>query len=86
MGIVTQLAANPHVAALELASSIAEQGPRAVRAAKQLLNETQSVSPQVALLSESEAQVGLLAGPDQIEALNAHAEQRKPYYTDPEVS
>lgn len=86
IGIVTQLATNPHAAALELAHSIAEQGPRAVRAAKQLLNETQAMSPQDALLLESEIQVGLLAGPDQLEALNAHAEQRKPCYTDPEFS
>ena len=83
IGIVTQLATNPHAAALELAHSIAEQGPRAVRAAKQLLNETLAMSPQDALLLESEIQVGLLSGPDQLEALNAHVEQRKPCYTDP---
>ncbi len=86
IGIVTQLATDPHAAALELAHSIAEHGPRAVRAAKQLLNQTQAMSPQEALLLESEIQVELLAGPDQLEALNAHAEQRKPCYTDPEVS
>jgi len=83
IGIVTQLASDPHAAALELAQSIAKQGPRAVRAAKQLLNETQAVSPQAALLIESEVQIQLLAGPDQIEALSAHAEQRVPCYTDP---
>lgn len=77
LGLVTRLAS-----ALETAATIAQQSPRAVRAAKELLEKTLNCSVAEALQAESAIQLELLGGPDQREALAAHAEKRPPVYAD----
>jgi enoyl-CoA hydratase/carnithine racemase len=80
LGIVTKVCEDSYSTAMMIARSIARQSPRAVRAAKHLLNETQNSSSSEALLRESVKQFALLGGPDQREALLAYREKRDPTF------
>ncbi len=65
-----------------MAKQIADQSPRAVRAAKRLMNETRSVAVAEALKLESEVQAALVGGPDQREAMLARQEHRPARFAD----
>ncbi|MFF0815926.1 crotonase/enoyl-CoA hydratase family protein [Rhodococcus sp. NPDC003318] len=85
IGLVTHTAADPLAAALELAREIAGKSPHAVRAAKQLYDDTWTRSdPASALLLESELQVELMGSPNQIEAVSAGMAKRAPAFADPD--
>jgi enoyl-CoA hydratase/carnithine racemase len=60
LGLVTGVDDEPLEAAGELAATIAERAPQAVRNAKRLLNEAPDLDPAGALLLETELQLQLL--------------------------
>jgi enoyl-CoA hydratase/carnithine racemase len=83
-GLATHLADSPRDAAFELAREIAGREPRAVRAAKRLLDASGVVGVEEGLRLEEELQRSLLGKPNQIEAVRANAEKRAPRYSDPD--
>jgi len=84
LGLVTRIAADPHAEALALARTIAGQSPQAIRAAKRLCNEAPQLDVASSFRLETELQVGLLATPNQVEAVQAAVARRAPVFRDPE--
>jgi len=84
LGLATHLSEAPLDAAFELAREIAGREPRAVRAAKRLLDASGVVGVEEGLRLEEELQRSLLGKPNQLEAVRANAEKRAPNYEDPE--
>jgi enoyl-CoA hydratase/carnithine racemase len=86
LGLVTATVDDPLSAAQELARRIAEQSPDAIRATKSLFRESWSKDRDAALLRrEAELQLGVLAAPNQREAVLANQEKRAPVFTDTAV-
>ncbi len=91
LGFATQLADNPIAAALACATTIASKSPDAIRAAKRLLNERlldeqRSGCVAAGLRREAQAQIELLASPNQREAVAAKIERRAPCFSDPALN
>jgi len=84
IGLVTRIAADPHAEALALARTIAGHSPQAVRAAKRLCNEAPLLDVAAAFRLETELQLGLLATPNQVEAVQAAVTRRPPVFSDPD--
>lgn len=84
LGLATRVEADPLAAALELARTIAQQSPHAIRAGKRLYDEAPGLSTLEAFRLESELQVGLLGSPNQMEAVQAVMTKRAPTYRDVE--
>lgn len=83
LGLATHLSDTPRDAALELAREIACKSPDAVRAAKQLLDESGIGSVEEGLLLEEKLQRTLLGSPNQVEAVRGNVEKREPEFEDP---
>lgn len=83
LGLVTRSCDDPIEAALETAHAIAAQAPRAVRAAKRLLDESRGLDAAAALRLEADLQRTLLAMPEQMEAVQAVMEKRAASFEDP---
>jgi len=83
VGLVTQVHADPRAEALRMAHAIATQSPRAVKAAKRLLNAMNDQDRAGLLMLESTEQLALLGGPDLIEAMTANIQGRDPVYSEP---
>lgn len=81
-GFVTRLAEDPLKEARELARSIANRSPHAVRAAKRLLNQMAEDDARALLQAESDEQALLLHKPNQLEAVYANMEKRAPKFQD----
>ncbi|HEY0136740.1 MAG TPA: crotonase/enoyl-CoA hydratase family protein [Nannocystis sp.] len=84
IGLVTRIAADPHAEALALARTIAGQSPQAIRAAKRLCNAAPQLDVAASFRLETELQVGLLATPNQVEAVQAAVARRPPVFADPD--
>ncbi|XP_058209398.1 probable enoyl-CoA hydratase 2, mitochondrial [Rhododendron vialii] len=69
-----------HLKALEIAQSINQKGPLAIRLAKRAINEGFEVDMASALAFEEECYEQLLNTKDRLEGLAAFAEKRKPKY------
>jgi enoyl-CoA hydratase/carnithine racemase len=83
VGLVTRTAAEPLVAARELAAEIAGKSPDAIRRGKRLLDETWNAGAGEALLLESVLQTELLGTPNQIAAVTAGFTKEPAQFTDP---
>ncbi|HGG05239.1 MAG TPA: crotonase/enoyl-CoA hydratase family protein [Aliiroseovarius sp.] len=81
-GFVTELAADPLARATDLARHIAARSPDAIRAAKALIRDSESMSRADILLAESRAQQALIGTPNQMEAVMAGFEKRTPKFRD----
>ncbi|CAF0776908.1 unnamed protein product [Didymodactylos carnosus] len=66
--------------ALELAKEIAQQGPLAIRMAKQAINKGSQVDLQVGLEIEEGCYDTILTSEDRLEGLRAFQEKRKPIF------
>ncbi|MAE94071.1 MAG: enoyl-CoA hydratase [Deltaproteobacteria bacterium] len=86
LGLGTELSDHPVEAATELARVIAGRSPDAVRAAKQLLNQSGLVPLAEGLANEMAASSGLMGRPNQIEAVMAKLQKRSPQFQDPETA
>lgn len=82
LGFATHVSDTPHADALELAKIIALKNPQAIRGAKRLF-AVQSHSTDAELLqAESVEQDGVIRKPNQLEAVKASMEKRKPVFAD----
>ena len=82
LGLATRVSADPHADALALAREIAARPPKAMRAAKRLLNLAQQADPQTILLAESTEQAALIGAAEQVEAVTARLEKRPAVFVD----
>ncbi|MEP3638014.1 MAG: crotonase/enoyl-CoA hydratase family protein [Paracoccaceae bacterium] len=77
-GLVTDIAEDPLAAAMELAETISNKSPSAIRAAKRLIAIAESQPENEVLLAESREQAGLIGGADQMEVVAATFQKRAP--------
>jgi enoyl-CoA hydratase/carnithine racemase len=82
LGLVTRACDEPLDAALETARTIAAQSPKAIRAAKRLLDGSRGLDTAAALRLESDLQTALLATPEQMEAVMAVMQKRAATFDD----
>ena len=80
IGLVTRIAADPLVEARTLAAEIAERSPDAIRGDKMLLERVWNASPAEALRLEAELQAEVIGGTNQMEAVFANLQKRKPAF------
>lgn len=85
LGLGTELSDRPLEDATALARVIAERSPDAVRAAKQLLNDSGLVPLAEGLANEMAASSELMGRANQIEAVMAKLQKRPPQFQDPEA-
>ena len=83
LGLATRVADDPRAAALELAREIASKSPDAIRAGKQLLNQSVQSTLSEGLEREARLQAALIGSPNQIEAVTSNLERREPKFSDP---
>jgi enoyl-CoA hydratase/carnithine racemase len=84
LGLATRTAANPLEAALETAAEIASKSPHAIRAGKQLFEDSWLGSRRDGFALEEKLQRSLIGSPNQLEAVKANLEKRAPQFADPE--
>ena len=82
LGLATHLSDDPHADALALARVIALKNPHAIRGAKRLCNMLGHASDAEILQAESDEQVKVIRTPNQMEAVMAHMQKRKPDFAD----
>lgn len=82
LGLVTRLAEDADLAALETAQTIAGYSPDATQGIKQLLNEAWSRKNARALRLEASIQSKIMSKPNQAEAVQSRLEKRKPRFQD----
>ena len=69
---------------MEMAMEIATKSPDAIRANKQLFNETRSLGMAEGFKLEEGLQAGLIGSPNQVEAVKANMQKREPKFSDSE--
>ncbi|MEL7690562.1 crotonase/enoyl-CoA hydratase family protein [Citromicrobium bathyomarinum] len=82
LGLATHVTDDPLATAKEIAATIAQRNPDAVRAAKRLHNRMHDESGEDMLMAESEEQAAIIRQPNQIEAVMAGMAKRAPNFTD----
>ncbi|MFE3188504.1 crotonase/enoyl-CoA hydratase family protein [Nocardia sp. NPDC059240] len=82
LGLATRVCTDPRTSALELARSIANQNPDAIAAAKHLLDLAGRVDLETGFAAEQVAIGALVGSVNQIEAVNAAFEARRPRFAD----
>ncbi len=82
INLVTRVCADPLKVAMDLAEEIAGKSPHAMRAAKQLLNDAWHGDSADGLLLESALESSLIGRPNNVEAVMANIEKRKPNFND----
>ncbi|MEM7317473.1 MAG: crotonase/enoyl-CoA hydratase family protein [Pseudomonadota bacterium] len=79
-GVLTTIDDDPLRAATLLASEISEKSPSAIQAAKRLIGVAESMGRSDVLVAESAEQAALIGKPDQLEAIAAQMQGRKPEF------
>lgn len=82
VGLVTRIAHNPYMAAMESARAMAARNPDAVRHAKALFDAMADEGTAAILMAESAAQADIMARPNQREAVAAQMQGRAPVFND----
>jgi enoyl-CoA hydratase/carnithine racemase len=82
LGLATRISADPHADAMALAREIAARPPKAMRAAKRLLDLAQHVDARAMLLAESTEQAELIGAAEQVEAVKSRLEKRPAVFVD----
>ena len=82
LGFATHVADDPHAKAMELARVIANKNPHATRGAKRLCNLIGDASDAELLQAESDEQIKVIRTPNQMEAVMAEMQKRKPNFQD----
>ena len=83
LNLVTRVCDDPYSEAMQLAEEIAGKSPHAMRAAKQLLNNSWHGHDADGLMLESALESSLIGRPNNIEAVKANMDNRKPNFKDP---
>jgi len=78
--LVTDVAADPQLAAMELARQLLEKSPDALAGTKQLFDANWNASESRALALERKIQLRMLAGGNHREAVKANVEKRAPAF------
>jgi enoyl-CoA hydratase/carnithine racemase len=81
MGLITEIADDPHAAADALAAALLQRSPQVVRASKQLVDQGWSGGPD-ALRLEASLQSEIIGTKNQLEAAFANMQKRAPNYED----
>jgi len=82
LGLITAVAEDPVGRARSFAEGCASKSPDAIRGIKALINETWQMSESDALAFEAELQSGIIGAENQLEAVAANLEKRKPEFRD----
>lgn len=82
-GLITAIKDNPLEAATDLAREIALRSPEAIRAIKKLFDESWHTGTKESLQFEAKLQKSVMGTPNQIEAVTANLQKRKPQFKDP---
>jgi len=82
-GLVTAVKDDPLAAATELAREIALRSPQAIRAIKKLFDESWHAGSSASLQLEATLQTQVMGTPNQIEAVTANMQKRKPKFSNP---
>jgi enoyl-CoA hydratase/carnithine racemase len=82
MGFATHVADDPLAEALALARVIANKNPHAIRGSKRLCNLMATATDSELLQAESDEQVKVIRTPNQMEAVMAEMQKRKPQFSD----
>ena len=80
-GLVTEVSKEPLATALDMAAVIAAKSPSAIRMAKALILQAETMGEAEVLLAESRAQSELIGKPDQLEVIAAQVQGRAPKFT-----
>ncbi len=83
LGLATRVSDEPRATALAWAGELAASNPDAIRAAKQLLNQSGLVSQAQQFRDEARLIEALIGSPNQAEAVTAFFEKRPPVFADP---
>ncbi|KWV91879.1 crotonase/enoyl-CoA hydratase family protein [Erythrobacter sp. YT30] len=81
-GLATHVDTNPLARATEIATEIANRNPHAIRAAKRLQASMMERDTDAILLEESIEQHGIMRTANQVEAVMAGMQKRKPKFAD----
>ncbi|MEZ5953848.1 MAG: crotonase/enoyl-CoA hydratase family protein [Hyphomonas sp.] len=82
LGFATHISDTPHEDALKLAAVIANKHPQAMRGSKRLCNAMHDVPDAALLQMESDEQLKVIRTPNQMEAVMAEMQKRKPVFAD----
>jgi enoyl-CoA hydratase/carnithine racemase len=82
MGFATHVADDPLAKALELARVIANKNPHAIRGSKRMCNALATATDAELLQMESDEQIKVIRTPNQMEAVMAEMQKRKPLFAD----
>ena len=82
LGFATHVSDTPHEDALALAKTIANKHPAAIRGAKRLCNAMADLSDADLLMLESTEQLKVIRTPNQMEAVMAEMQKRKPVFAE----
>jgi len=82
LGLATRVCADPRAEALALAREIAARSPKAMRAAKRLLDLSADADAKQILLAESQEQAALIGKTEQIEAVQSRLAKRAAVFED----
>lgn len=85
LGLVTRISESPREDALELARSIAQRNPDAIRAAKRLIEESWSSPAPHGLALEADLQQQILGSPNQMAAVTAAFSNEPANFEDPKA-
>jgi len=82
LGFATYVDAHPHDRAMAIAREIAGKNPEAIRAAKDLFNRAPDLNEDDILMQESTLQSKVIGAPNQMEAVMAQMQKRRPRFAD----
>lgn len=82
LGFATHVSDDPLAHALELARVIADKNPQAIRGAKRLCAMLANADDAAILQAESDEQLKVMRTPNQLEAVMAGMEKRRPKFAD----
>jgi enoyl-CoA hydratase/carnithine racemase len=82
LGLVTAVVDDPLAASRKLAAECATRSPDSIRGIKALVNDAWQVSDADSLAMEARLQSGIIGGENQLEAVSANLNKRKPHFKD----
>jgi len=82
LGLITAVTADPINTSRQFAIECAQKSPDAIRGIKTLVNEAWHATEADALALEARVQGGVIGGQNQLEAVAANLEKRKPEFRD----
>lgn len=82
LGLVTAVVDDPMSASSKLAAECAARSPDSIRGIKKLINQAWRLSDAESLALEARLQSGIIGGDNQVEAVNANLDKRKPDFRD----